>query len=174
MKSFRVKFIGTLLILAVFVLISLSFGVFKMANISRDMYPMFENMYYPMLVMCELMVLSLIIAIVFGIFALFDYGKGEIFAKKMLFKLQSISLCFIGIFILSILVIIYTSFNLNGSITNLLFFGVCIISMLLAQIFLLLSDLIKEGIVLKEENELTIWGRYGKNNCWFRCRTCKK
>ncbi|MBU5669790.1 DUF2975 domain-containing protein [Peptoniphilus sp. MSJ-1] len=156
MKSFRVKFIGTLLILAVFVLAASGFGVFKFANLTREMYPMFENMYYPMLVLCELMVLSLIIAIVIGIFALFDYGKGEIFVNKMLLKLQLISLAFIGIFILSILAIIYTSFNLDGSITNILFFGVCIIAMLFAQVFLLLSDLIKEGIVLKEENELTI------------------
>jgi len=156
MKSLRVKFIGALLILAVFVLAAAGFFVIKFANITRDMFPMFENMYYPMIVLCELIVLLLIAAIIIGIFALIDYGKNEIFQKKMLIKLQVISLIFVGIFIISILTIIFTNFNLEGSITNLIFIGLAIISMLFAQLFLLFSDLIKEGIVLKEENDLTI------------------
>lgn len=67
-----------------------------------------------------------------------------------------VALSFIGIFLLSILAIIYTNFNLQGSITNLIFIGTGLVSMLVGQIFLLLCDMVKEGIDLKEENDLTI------------------
>ena len=96
------------------------------------------------------------VGILFGIFALKKYGEDKIFERSMLFDLQVIALSFIGIFLISILSIIYTNFNLDGSITNLIFIGGAIVAMLIAQIFLLLCDLIKEGIILKEENELTI------------------
>ncbi|MBS6611070.1 MULTISPECIES: DUF2975 domain-containing protein [Peptoniphilus] len=156
MKNFRVKFIGTLLIVAVIVLSFASYGIFKFSNIMTKMYPMFLNMKYPMLFLCESIVVVLIFAILFGIFALKKYGDGKVFGREMLFDLQVIALSFIGICLISILCIIYTDFNLDGSITNLIFIGISILSMLIAQIFLLLSDLIKEGIDLKVENDLTI------------------
>lgn len=158
MKSLRVKFIKSLLIIAIVILAAASYGIFKFAKVMGEIYPMFVNMKYPMLFLCEGIILALIFAILFGIFALKKYEVGSIFEKKMLFDLQVISLCFIGIFFLSILSIIYTNFNLEGSISNLIFIGCGILSMLIAQIFLLLCDLIKEGIALKEENDLTIWG----------------
>ena len=158
MKSLRVKFIGALLLIAIFVLGGAFYGLLKMASFMAKIYPMFMNMKYPMLFLCQGIILALVLAIIFGIFALKKYGEDKIFERGMLFDLQVIALSFIGIFFLSILSIIYTNFNLDGSITNLIFLAVAIISMLIAQIFLLLCDLIKEGIALKEENDLTIWG----------------
>ena len=159
MKSFRVKFIGTLLIFAIIILTGLSYGLIKASNFMVKLYPMFMNMKYPMLFLCEAIIIALIIAILFGLFALKKYGEDKLFEKSMLFDLQIVALSFIGIFLLSILAIIYTNFNLDGSITNLIFIGLGILAMLVGQIFLLLADLIKEAIVLKEENDLTIWGR---------------
>lgn len=156
MKSLRVKFIGGLLFIALFILAGGSYGLIKMSSFMAKIYPMFMNMKYPMLFLCQGIILALILAIIFGIFALKKYGEDKIFERGMLFDLQVIALSFIGIFFLSILSIIYTNFNLDGSITNLIFVGTAIISMLIAQIFLLLCDLIKEGIALKEENDLTI------------------
>lgn len=156
MKSLRVKFIGALLVIAIFVLGGAFYGLLKVANFMAKVYPMFMNMKYPMLFLCQGIILALVLAIIFGIFALKKYGEDKIFERGMLFDLQVIALFFIGIFFLSILSIIYTNFNLDGSITNLIFIGGAIISMLIAQIFLLLCDLIKEGIALKEENDLTI------------------
>ena len=156
MKSLRVKFIGALLLIAIIILAGVFYGLIKMSSFMAKIYPMFMNMKYPMLFLCEGIIVSLILAILFGIFALKKYGKDKIFEKKMLFDLQVIALSFIGIFFISILSIIYTNFNLDGSITNLIFLGTAIVSMLIAQIFLLLCDLIKEGIALKEENDLTI------------------
>lgn len=158
MKSLRVKFIGALLLIAIIILAGAFYGLIKMSSFMAKIYPMFMNMKYPMLFLCEGIIVSLILAILFGIFALKKYGEDKIFEKKMLFDLQVIALSFIGIFFISILSIIYTNFNLDGSITNLIFLGTAIVSMLIAQIFLLLCDLIKEGIALKEENDLTIWG----------------
>lgn len=158
MKSLRVKFIGGLLFIALFILAGGSYGLIKMSSFMAKIYPMFINMKYPMLVLCQGIILALIIALIFGLFALKKYGEDKIFERGMLFDLQVIALSFIGIFFLSILSIIYTNFNLDGSITNLIFIGGAIVAMLIAQIFLLLCDLIKEGMALKEENDLTIWG----------------
>lgn len=158
MKSLRVKFIGGLLFIALFILAGGSYGLIKMSSFMAKIYPMFMNMKYPMLVLCQGIILALILALLFGLFALKKYGDDKIFERGMLFDLQVIALSFIGIFFLAILSIIYTNFNLDGSITNLIFIGVAIVAMLIAQIFLLLCDLIKEGIALKEENDLTIWG----------------
>lgn len=158
MKSLRVKFIGALLLIAIIILAGAFYGLIKMSSFMAKIYPMFMNMKYPMLFLCEGIIFSLILAILFGIFALKKYGEDKIFERSMLFDLQVIALSFIGIFFLAILSIIYTNFNLDGSITNLIFIGGAIVAMLIAQIFLLLCDLIKEGIILKEENDLTIWG----------------
>lgn len=158
MKSLRVKFIGALLFIALFILAGGSYGLIKMSSLMAKIYPMFMNMKYPMLVLCQGIILALILALLFGLFALKKYGDDKIFERGMLFDLQVIALSFIGIFFLAILSIIYTNFNLDGSITNLIFIGGAIVAMLIAQIFLLLCDLIKEGIALKEENDLTIWG----------------
>lgn len=156
MKSLRVKFIGGLLFIALFILAGGSYGLIKMSSFMAKIYPMFINMKYPMLFLCQGIILALIIALIFGLFALKKYGEDKIFERGMLFDLQVIALSFIGIFFLSILSIIYTNFNLDGSITNLIFIGGAIVAMLIAQIFLLLADLIKEGMALKEENDLTI------------------
>lgn len=156
MKSFRVKFIGGLLLLAILILTCGLYGVYKFAKLVAGIYPMFMNMQYPMMVLCQAMVLGLIIALVFGLLALKNYGKDKVFERKTLFNLQVVALSFIGIFLLSILAIIYTNFNLQGSITNLIFIGTGLVSMLVGQIFLLLCDMVKEGIDLKEENDLTI------------------
>lgn len=156
MKSIRVKFIGTLLIIAIVVLSGATYQVFKFSNIMADNLPMFMNMHYPMLFICEGIIVALIVAVVFGLSALFKYGKDKIFESGLLFDLQVISLSFFGIFLLSILAILFTDFNLDGSITDIIFIGSAIVSVLMAQIFLLLCDLIKEGIALKEENDLTI------------------
>ncbi|MDK7354201.1 DUF2975 domain-containing protein [Peptoniphilus harei] len=156
MKSFRVKFIGGLLLLAIFTLTCGLYGVYKFAKLVSGIYPMFMNMQYPMMVLCQAMVLGLILALVFGLLALKNYGKDKVFERKTLFNLQVVALSFIGIFLLSILAIIYTNFNLQGSITNLIFIGTGLVSMLVGQIFLLLCDMVKEGIDLKEENDLTI------------------
>ncbi|MFQ9967456.1 MAG: DUF2975 domain-containing protein [Peptoniphilus sp.] len=156
MKSFRVKFIGGLLILAIFTLTCGLYGVYKFAKLVAGIYPMFMNMQYPMMVLCQAMVLGLILALVFGLLALKNYGEDKVFERKTLFNLQVVALSFIGIFLLSILAIIYTNFNLQGSITNLIFIGTGLVSMLVGQIFLLLCDIVKEGIDLKEENDLTI------------------
>lgn len=158
MKSFRVKFIGGLLILAIFTLTCGLYGVYKFAKLVAGIYPMFMNMQYPMMVLCQAMVLGLILALVFGLLALKNYGEDKVFERKTLFNLKVVALSFIGIFLLSILAIIYTNFNLQGSITNLIFIGTGLVSMLVGQIFLLLCDMVKEGIDLKEENDLTIWG----------------
>ena len=158
MRSLIVKFIGVFLIFAIIILTGLSYGLIKASNFMAKLYPMFMNMKYPMLFLCEAIIIALIIAILFGLFALKKYGEGKPFNTNMLFDLQIIALSFIGIFLLSILAIIYTSFNLDGSITNLIFIGLGILAMLVGQIFLLLADLIKEAIFLKEENDLTIWG----------------
>ena len=158
MKSFRVKFIGGLLILAILILTCGLYGVYKFAKLVAGIYPMFMNMQYPMMVLCQAMVLGLILALVFGLLALKNYGEDKVFERKTLFNLQVVALSFIGIFLLSILAIIYTNFNLQGSITNLIFIGTGLVSMLVGQIFLLLCDMVKEGIDLKEENDLTIWG----------------
>ena len=158
MKSFRSKFIGGLLLLAILILTCGLYGVYKFAKLVAGIYPMFMNMQYPMMVLCQAMVLGLIIALVFGLLALKNYGEDKVFERKTLLDLQVVALSFIGIFLLSILAIIYTNFNLQGSITNLIFIGTGLVSMLVGQIFLLLCDMVKEGIDLKEENDLTIWG----------------
>lgn len=156
MKSFRVKFIGGLLLLAILILTCGLYGVYKFAKLVAGIYPMFMNMQYPMMVLCQAMVLGLILALVFGLLALKNYGEDKVFERKTLLDLQVVALSFIGIFLLSILAILYTNFNLQGSITNLIFIGTGLVSMLVGQIFLLLCDMVKEGIDLKEENDLTI------------------
>lgn len=156
MKSFRVKFIGALLLLAMALLIGGLFGVYGFSKLVLAMYPQFYTMHLPMLVLCEGIVLLLILALGFGFLALLDYGRGEIFHKKMLLHLQLVSLAFVGVCLLCILAIIFTDFNLDGSITNLIFLGGLVVALLLSQIFLLLADLIRQGMVLKEENDLTI------------------
>ena len=94
MKSIRVKFIGTLLIIAIVILSGATYQVFKFSNIMAENLSMFMNMKYPMLFLCEGIIVALIIAIVFGLLALLKYGKDKIFEKEMLFDLQLTSLSF--------------------------------------------------------------------------------
>lgn len=156
MKKFRIYFIGGLLILAMILCLGLAYGGSKLSYLVLSITPQFANMHMPMLVLCEAMVLCLIVALVFGFLALISYGRGQTFDRKMLLYLQGTSLAFVGICILAVLAIVFTNFNLDGSITNLAFMGLFLLSLLFNQIFLLLSDLIRQGITLKEENDLTI------------------
>lgn len=156
MKKFRVYFIGALLILAMVLCLGLAYGGYKFSYLVLSMTPQFYNMHVPMLVLCEAMVLCLVIGLVFGFLALESYGRDQIFDRKMLFYLQGTSLSFVGICILAVLAIVFTNFNLDGSITNLAFMGLFLLALLLNQVFLLLADLIRQGMTLKEENDLTI------------------
>ena len=156
MKKFRIYFIGGLLILAMVLCLGLAYGGSKLSYLVLSITPQFANMHMPMLVLCEAMVLCLIVALVFGFLALISYDRGQTFDRKMLFYLQGASLAFVGICILAVLAIVFTNFNLDGSITNLAFLGLFLLSLLFNQVFLLLSDLIRQGITLKEENDLTI------------------
>ena len=156
MKKFRIYFIGGLLILAMVLCLGLAYGGSKLSYLVLSITPQFANMHMPMLVLCEAMVLCLIVALVFGFLALISYGRGQTFDRKMLLYLQGASLAFVGICILAVLAIVLTNFNLDGSITNLAFMGLFLLSLLFNQVFLLLSDLIRQGMTLKEENDLTI------------------
>ena len=156
MKKFRVYFIGGLLILAMVLCLGLAYGGSKLSYLVLSMTPQFANMHLPMLVLCEAMVLCLVIALVFGLLALITYAQDQTFDRKMLFYLQGASLAFVGICILAVLAIVFTNFNLDGSITNLAFIGLFLLALLFNQVFLLLADLIRQGMTLKEENDLTI------------------
>ena len=156
MKKFRIYFIGGLLILAMVLCLGLAYGGSKLSYLVLSITPQFANMHMPTLVLCEAMVLCLIVALVFGFLALLSYGRGQTFDWKMLLYLQGASLAFVGICILAVLAIVFTNFNLDGSITNLAFLGLFLLSLLFNQVFLLLSDLIRQGMTLKEENDLTI------------------
>ena len=84
MKSLRVKFIGALLLIAIFILGGVFYGLLKMASFMAKIYPMFMNMKYPMLFLCQGIILALVFAILFGIFALKKYGEDKILAKGRL------------------------------------------------------------------------------------------
>lgn len=156
MKKFRVILVGASLLILIGILF---FGSYELIDISKqveDLFPEFSNMRYPMLILCEIVILSLVFALATGFKCLILYKDGNIFQKSMLRGLQNIALSFVCCIFSMILMIFFTNLNLSGSITNLfLCFGIFIF-LVISQIFFILSDLVSEGIVLKEENDLTI------------------
>lgn len=156
MKKFRVILVGASLLVLIGILF---FGAFELVGFSKQvegLFPEFSNMRYPMLILCEILIFAVIFALATGFRCLILYKNGDIFQKSMLRGLQNIALSFVcGIFSM-ILMIFFTNLNLDGSITNLfLSFGIFIF-LVISQIFFILSDLVAEGIDLKEENDLTI------------------
>lgn len=174
MKKFRVMLVEISLLILIASLLILAYKLVNISGMVSSLYPEFSNMRYPLLILLEFVFLVTVLALIFGFSCLILYKKDCIFDKRMYRGLQNIGLSFIAGIFLMILIIFYTNLNLSASITNVfIYFGI-FIYLIISQIFFILSDLVSEGISLKEENDLTIWGFHGKNNCKFRCRIGKK
>lgn len=156
MKKFRGGFLGLTMIVAIIILIVSMCFINNFSKFMAQMYPEFSYMRIPMLLLADASVISIISAILFGIKALSLYVRDEIFVKNMKITLENIGLAFCVGAILILLMIIYTNFNIAGSITNLPLSAGVVLLTIISQIFFLLRDLIVKGIDLKEENDLTI------------------
>lgn len=156
MRKFRVFLVGASLIALVCALLFASFELIAVSKQMAQYFPEFSNMRYPMLILCEIIIFATIFALITGFRCLIFYKNGNIFQKSMLRGLQNIGLCFVFSIFAMILIIFYTNLNLDGSISNLFVSVGIFIYLLLSQIFFILSDLVLEGILLKEENDLTI------------------
>lgn len=156
MKNIRVKFISTLLVLFIIAISFLVVAIYPISIQAKNYFPEFSNMQIPLFILCVLIAISVIVAIIFGMKALLLYSKGENFTYKMLSNLENCGVSFFSGVLLQVLTLIYIALNGANSILNVWIFLAIIIFLLASQIFFLLSDIIKEGIKLKEDQELTI------------------
>ncbi|MDO5713395.1 MAG: DUF2975 domain-containing protein [Tissierellia bacterium] len=156
MKKGLIYYIKFFLVLAIlgmiFALVRLYFFSFTVAKEN----PEIAYMRVPVYLLFIGIIGSPISACFFGYCALHAYSSGKLFRNKTAKALKYSGHSFlVGVFFL-ILLIIYTVLNVPGSITNIHAIGGIIIYLLAVGIFYLLSDVISQGMVLQEDQDLTI------------------
>lgn len=160
MKQFKLYFIGFALALALLGVAALFavVGVLPIKGwVTGD--PTFAPYLYMVpvsLALFALIGLSLIAAILSGMYTTFLYGKGEVFELSMEKGLNRTGLAFSASSLLTFLFGLYLGINLRSSavfVGSLLFVGLFLLA---AFLFFLLADVVEKGRVLQDEHDLTI------------------
>lgn len=160
MKQFKLYFIGFALALALLGVAALFaiVGVLPIKGwVTGD--PTFAPYLYMVpiaLTLFALIDLSLMAAILLGMYATFLYGKGKVFELPMEKGLNRTGLAFLASSLLTFLFGLYLGVNF-GSLTifiaSLLFVGLFLLASFL---FFILADVVEKGRVLQDEHNLTI------------------
>lgn len=160
MKQFKLYFIGFALALALLGVAALFaiVGVLPIKGwVTGD--PTFAPYLYMVpvaLTLFALIGLSLMAAILLGMYATFLYGKGKVFELPMEKGLNRTGLAFLASSLLTLLFGLYLGVNF-GSLTlfiaTLLFVGLFLLASFL---FFILADVVEKGRVLQDEHDLTI------------------
>lgn len=160
MKQFKLYFIGFALALALLGVATLFaiIGVLPIKGwVTGD--PTFAPYLYMVpvaLMLFALIGLSLMAAILSGMYTTYLYGRGKVFELPMEKGLNRTGLAFLASSLLTFLFGLYLGINLGSIavfIASLLFVGLFLLP---AFLFFLLADVVEKGRLLQDEHDLTI------------------
>ncbi len=156
MKSIRSFFIGGLILICILILGAGEFFILKYSPLAAKSLPGFSHMAIPMAILSTGVVLSLILGLVFALRSLISYSRNLVFLNKMVVALENTGFAFFAACLFTCLIIFYTCFNIDGSITNLFALFFLIICLLISQIMFLIADVVDRGVDYKKDSDLTI------------------
>ena len=155
---FRIVFIlaGMLVVVAATVAISIFLVPFSGEVASWENYAYIAFMRYPVLILCESMLLLFLTACILSVPLLIRIYKGKSFSIESVRLLKMMAWCFLVMILPLIALIIYTNQHVGGSITNLYcVFGIGL-AFLAANVFGLFATLIEKASQFEQEVNLTI------------------
>ncbi len=141
----------------VFSIVGIIYGRALSFEIANDpAYADIKYMRLPVLIMCALVLVLFIIACLIAIPFFIRIIQGKFYTAFSIKLIRLIGLCFYLMIVPAISLIIYTSINVAGSITNLwVLFGACI-AFVAGSILMLCANLMSEGRLYKDEIDLTV------------------
>jgi hypothetical protein len=145
-----------LAVIAITVAIAIYLISFSAEVASWDSYAYIAFMRYPVLVMCETVILLFLVACVLSFPILIRIYQGKPFSKLTVRLLRIMTWCFYLMILPLIALIIYTEIHVSGSITNLYCLLGIGLAFLVANLFGLFATLIEKASEFEEEVNLTI------------------
>lgn len=156
MKNIRCRLIQGILILIFLVLGGIGYFLIDFSKRVAEENLELAYMRVPVLVMALVIIGMAMVGIVLSILVLQKYRLNTLFQRETLVLLQWVGSSFFIGALAQILLIIYTTINVAGSIINIwVFFGM-LLYLLVSQIFMLLADVISKGVDLQVDHDLTI------------------
>ncbi|MDD7363414.1 MAG: DUF2975 domain-containing protein [Firmicutes bacterium] len=160
MKQFQKYVIGLALaasLVILLVLMAVAGWFFLKARLSLDEpFAAYNYMATPLFVFFFVMGINLIVAIIFGFQTTALYSRDRLFERPMERGLERTALAFLTACLAALLEAIYILLNVQSVFVASPFLLLVCLFLLASQLFFLLSDVIRRGRVLREENDLTI------------------
>lgn len=156
MKRLTVRSIQGLLLLGEVLFLVFIVVLWKFSFTMAEMNPELAFMRVPVFLLALGVLLSLMAAFFFGFQAVTFYGRDRTFLRETAGALRRCSRSFLLGVVFLLGLYFYTRFHVKGSITNLYVLGAMVLFFLGNRVFALLTDVISEGIGMKEEQDLTI------------------
>lgn len=156
MERFTVRFLQVVLLLGIAVLLGALVPLWQLSLTMAQGLEYLSYMRLPVYLLAAGMMLSAAAALGFGFVVTTRYGKGQVFTKKTMTMLEKASLAFFAGLLFAELLVLYTRFNIAGSITNLFVHMAALVFLIFSVVTLVLSNVIRRGIILQEEQDLTI------------------
>ena len=147
---------GMLVVVAATIGISIFLVPFSGEVASWENYAFIAFMRYPVLILCESLLLLFLTACILSIPLLIRIYKGKSFSTESVRLLKMMAWCFFVMILPLIALIVYTNQHVGGSITNLYcVFGIGL-AFLAANVFGLFATLIEKASQFEQEVNLTI------------------
>ncbi len=148
--------LGMLVVIAATVAISLYLVPFSGEIASSESYTYIAFMRYPVLVICESVILLFLIACILSFPILIRIYQGKPFTGISVRLLRLMALCFYLMILPLVALVIYTQQHVAGSITNLYCFLGMGLAFLVGNLFGLFATLIEKASEFEQEINLTI------------------
>ena len=148
--------LGMLAVIAATVAIGLFLIPFSGEIASMESYAYIAFMRYPVLIICESVILLFLAACLLSFPLLIRIFQGKPFTNTSVRLLRIMALCFYLMILPLLALVIYTEQHVAGSITNLYcFFGMGV-AFLVANLFSLFATLLEKATEFEQEINLTV------------------
>jgi hypothetical protein len=148
--------LGMLVVIAATVAIALFLIPFSGEIASQESYAYIAFMRYPVLVICESILLLFLIACLLSVPLLIRIYQGKPFTRMSVRLLRYMTFCFYLMILPLAALVIYTRQHVGGSITNLYCFLGMGLAILAGTLFGLFATLIEKASEFEQEVNLTI------------------
>ena len=148
--------LGILVVMAATIVISIYLVPFSGEVASWESYAYIASMRFPVLIMCESVILLFLIACILSIPLLIRIYKGKPFSRASVRLLRVMAICFYLMILPLGVLIIYTNQHVGGSITNLYCLLGIGLAFLVGNLFSLFATLIDKASEFEQEVNLTI------------------
>ena len=148
--------LGILVVMAATIVISIYLVPFSGEVASWESYAYIASMRFPVLIICESVILLFLIACTLSIPLLIRIYKGKPFSRTSVRLLRVMAICFYLMILPLGVLIIYTNQHVGGSITNLYCLLGIGLAFLVGNLFSLFATLIDKASEFEQEINLTI------------------